>query len=254
VQLDPAPYFGVLLSLQPPPETAGVQAHAGWRIACTAQGPHRLARAQDRLFPSPVLTGPAPFPEEMLLPSWASFELAAHLPAAGELHLRVGKTWAAFHTATLDILAEFVQDRPAAPPQPAAQPAARVVVGAPDLLRALRQTTKRMIAEGIGDSGMAPERRLIALHLDPEQGRLHILPEAAGYDAPPFTTSLALQEGKGAARRIVVASRDVERAIAALRGSALLAFYDGEDHFPLTIRPFIPTGFQCWLEARARAQ
>src|SRR5262249_39026180 len=74
LQAEPAPYYGVLLSLQSPPETRGTRVGTDWRIACTAQGLHQLATAQDRLFPSPLLTGSAPFPSEMLLPSWASFE------------------------------------------------------------------------------------------------------------------------------------------------------------------------------------
>jgi hypothetical protein len=252
VQLDPAPYYGVLLSLQPPDEAEDAQGRSGWGMACTAQGPHQLATARERLFHPPVPTGAAPLPAEILLPSWASCELAAHLPVEGDVQLRVGQGWAAFHTATLDVLAEFVQDRPAAIPRPAAPPAAHVAVNGPRFLRALKQTTKRLLAEGIGDTGMAPDRRLITLILDPEQGTLDILPEVAGYDAPPFQTSLPLQEGRGTARRIVVATWDIERAIAPLRGSVLLAFYDSEEHFPLTIRPFVPTGFQCWLQARTR--
>lgn len=252
VQLEPAPYYGVLLSLQPPPETGGAQARTDWRIACTAQGLHQLATAQDRLFPSPLLSGSSPIPSEMLLPSWASSELAAHLPVEGSVRLRVGQGWAAFHTAALDVLTEFVQDRPAAPPRPTAPPDAQVVVNAPCLLRTLKQTTKHLLDERIGDSGMPPDRRLITLQLDPQQGRLHILPAVAGYDAPPFKTSLPILEGKGSARSVCLSTWDVERAIASLRGSVLFALYDGEDRFPLAVRPLVPTGFQCWFTARTR--
>jgi len=252
VQLEPAPYYGVLLSLQPPPETGGAQARADWHIACTAQGLHQLATAQDRLFPSPLITGCAPLPEEMLLPSWAVSELAALLPVEGRVHLRVGKAGAAFHTEALDLLAQFVQDRPAAPPQPTDPPSAQVVVNAPRLLRALKQSTRRLLDEHIGDGGVPPDRRLITLQLDPERGRLHILPEVAGYDAPPFKTSLPILEGKGSARSMCLATWDVERAIAPLRGSVLFALYDGEDGFPLAVRPLVPTGYRCWFAARTR--
>jgi hypothetical protein len=252
LQVEPAPYYGVLLSLQAPEASGSPQARADWHITCTAQGPHQLATAQERLFPAPLATGSTPLPSEMLLPSWASAELAPLLPIEGSVELRVGRGGATFHTAELDLLAEFVQDRPAAPPRPGTPPDAQVAVNAPHLLRALKQTTRRLLDEHIGDGGMPPDRRLITLDLDPAQGRLHILPEVAGYDTPPFKTSLHILEGRGSARSVCLSTWDVERAIAQLGGSVLLALYDEVDQFPLVVRPLVPTGFQCWFAARTR--
>jgi hypothetical protein len=252
LQIDPAPYYGVLLALQPPGESGSGALTPGWAITCTTQGPHQLSLAQARLFPPPVFSGAQPFPTELLLPSWASAELAAHLPSEGEVHLRAGQGWVAFHTPLLDVLADFVEERPGPPPRPGAGAAARVALAAPVLLRALKETTRRLLNEHIGDGGMHPYYRLITLQLDPERGTLDILPEVPGYDAPPIKTSLPIDEGRGTTRRILLASWDLEQALAPLRRSVLLSFYDSEAQFPLVVLPLIPTGYQCWLQARTR--